>query len=80
MLLVLRRDSLGNIPLIDLMRDKEIAIEGAVEAVYFRDDYIKELENKAREYDELVKKASTLMAVAEALLETINKDIEAWRC
>ena len=54
MLLVLKVKGLKNLNLKDMEAGKKVKIEGVTQGMYFDENYIKNLEEKARKYDELM--------------------------
>lgn len=54
MLVVLEIEKLDNKAFMDMEENKEITISGKGVNIYFKDDYIKELEEKAQKYDEMM--------------------------
>lgn len=75
MLLVLEIEKLNPQIFIDMEENKEVTVSGKGVNIYFKDDYIKELEEKAKKYDELCEDGflqKTLLGVALALNATHN--------
>ena len=75
MLLVLEVKGLDNLNLEDMEAGKKVKIEGVVQGMYFDENYIKNLEEKARRYDELFEDGflqKTLLGVGLALNATHN--------
>lgn len=54
MLLVLEVKGLENLNLEDMEAGKKVKIEGVAQGMYFDENYIKNLEEKAKKYDELM--------------------------
>lgn len=54
MLLVLEVKGLENLNLEDIEAGKKVKIDGIVQSMYFDENYIKNLEEKAKKYDELM--------------------------
>jgi hypothetical protein len=52
-LLFLKVDCLESLNLEEMEAGKEVDIRGVVTHMYFNDDYIRELEKKAQQYDEI---------------------------
>lgn len=56
MLLVLKVEGLENLNLEDMEAGKKVKVEGIVQGMYFDENYIKQLEEKAKKYDEHISK------------------------
>jgi hypothetical protein len=54
MLLVMKIEKLDPQAFLDMEENKDITITGRGENIYFKDDYLKELEEKAQKYDDLI--------------------------
>lgn len=54
MLLVLEVKGLENLNLEDMESEKKVKVEGIVQGMYFDENYIKQLEDKAIKYDDFL--------------------------
>ena len=75
MLLVMKIEKLDPQAFLDMEENKDITITGRGENIYFKDDYLKELEEKARKYDELIEKKER----AREEYERLEKEAEPLR-
>lgn len=71
MLVVVKVETIRDLDVIKVGNGEEIEFKGVVLNLY-RDDYIKELEDKAKGYDELSEIANKTIEAVEALLRTIK--------
>ena len=60
MLLVLKVKGLEKLSIGDMEAGKEVEIKGIVQGMYFDENYINNLEEKARKYDELIDLGETI--------------------
>ena len=70
MLLVLEVKGLKNLDLEDMEAGKKVKIEGVVQGMYFDENYIKNLEEKAKKYDELIDLGET---IAESMFSSAGE-------
>ena len=75
MLLVLKVEGLENLNLEDMEAGKKVKVEGIAQGMYFDENYIAELEEKARKYDELIEKKER----AREEYERLEKEAEPLR-
>ncbi len=54
MLLILEVKGLENLNLEDMESGKKVKVEGIVQGMYFNENYIKQLEDKAIKYDDFL--------------------------
>lgn len=85
MLLVLKVEGLENLNLKDMEAGKEVKVKGTVACMYFDENYISELEEKARKYDEYIenkeiikKEYERLEKEAEPLRKSAKEHKKAW--
>ncbi|MFA9238262.1 MAG: hypothetical protein ACEQSQ_00050 [Candidatus Paceibacteria bacterium] len=71
MLIVVRVELTTMEILNNVLAHKEITVTGQAVSLYPEDDYIKELEEKARRYDELMDLGET---IAESMFSSVEKE------
>lgn len=67
MLLVLEIEKINPQIFIDMEENKEVTVSGKGVSIYFKDDYIKELEEKAKKYDEHIENQEIIKKEYERL-------------
>lgn len=67
MLLVLKVEGLENLNLEDMEAGKKVKVEGIVQGMYFDENYIKQLEEKAKKYDEHIENQEIIKKEYERL-------------
>ena len=65
MLLILKVEGLEKLCLKDMEAGKEVKVKGTVSGMYFYENYISELEEKAQKYDDLI-------ALGESISESMG--------
>lgn len=75
MLLVMKIEKLETVAFLDIEENKDVTITGKGMNIYFRDNYLKELEEKAKKYDELMEEDERLREKNER----IEKELEPLR-
>ena len=67
MLLILKVEGLEKLCLKDMEAGKEVKVKGTVACMYFDENYIKELEEKAKKYDEHIENQEIIKKEYERL-------------